>query len=83
MSVKTKIDGYDYYKSLPKEQQELITNVMISTMDMCNELMKDEIKYPIVFTESMAYNCFRDEMLGHMLNNEYYDFNTKTWNKLK
>lgn len=83
MSVKTKIDGYDYYKSLPEEQQDFLMNVMITTLGMCSEMLGDEIKYPIVFGESMGYKVFMWEMLGHALNDEYYDFNTKTWNKLK
>lgn len=76
-------DGKEYYDSLPKEQQELIYNVMLCTMDMCSELLQNEINRPIMFLESMAYKVCMWEMLDHMSNNEYYNFDKKTWEKLK
>ena len=72
-----KIDGGKYYKSLPEEEQNLIYNVMVTTIDMCNSLSND----PVIFTEAMAYRAFRNEMIGHMLNKEWYDPKDKCWKK--
>lgn len=46
----SKIEANKYYQSLPKEQQDLIMNVMLTTMDMCSQLIEEDI----VFPESMA-----------------------------
>lgn len=73
----SKITAAQYYRSLPKEQQELIDNVMLSTMDMCADLIGEAV----VFPEIMAYQCMRWEMLDHMLNDEYYDHRDRTWKK--
>lgn len=78
MNDMSKIKGYEYFRSLPKERQELIDNVMLSTMDMCSE-MTDQ---PIAFHETAAYQSLKWEMLGHMLNKEYYDHSDKTWKRL-
>ena len=72
-----KIEANKYYQSLPKEQQDLIMNVMLTTMDMCSQLIEEDI----VFPESMAYRAFRLEMLSHMLEDEYFDFKNKKWKK--
>ena len=69
----SKIDVDKYYQSLPKEQQDLITNVMLATMDMCSELLKENI----IFPEYMAYRVFKLKMLSHMLEDEYFDFKLK------
>lgn len=73
----SKIDADKYYQSLPKEQQDLITNVMLVTMDMCSELLKENI----IFPEYMAYHVFKLKMLSHMLEDEYFDFKNKNWKK--
>lgn len=71
----SEIEAEKYYLSLPKEQQKLIVDVMLTTMCMCSELTDE----PIVFFETMAYKVFRLEMLSHMLENEYYDYKEKVW----
>lgn len=73
----SKIDADKYYRSLPKEQQDIIMNVMLTTIDMCSELLEENI----VFPESMAYRVFKLEMLSHMLEDEYFDFKNKNWKK--
>lgn len=50
---------------------------MLTTMDMCSQLIEEDI----VFPESMAYRAFRLEMLSHMLEDEYFDFKNKNWKK--
>lgn len=72
----SKIDGMKFYKSLSKETQELITNVMFSTIDMCNELLDTKL----VFFEDVAYRAMRGEMLDHMLKSEWFDaLGDRTW----
>lgn len=73
----SKIDTDKCYQSLPKEQQDLIENVMLTTMDMCSELIEKNI----VFPEYMAYRVFKFEMLNHMMEDEYFDFKNKNWKK--
>lgn len=77
-SVKERLNGKNYYNSLPKETQSLITKVMLSTIDMCNELLSR--REHIVFFEDVAYQVLRDEMLNHMLKEEWFDsFGSQTW----
>lgn len=73
----TSIEAEEHYRSLPKEQQDLIMNVMLTTMDMCSELIEKNI----VFPEYMTYRVFKFEMLNHMLEDEYFDFKNKNWKK--
>ena len=73
--------GHKFIDTLTKEQLELITTVMLSTMDMCNSINVEFGDKPIYFTEDVAYKCFRSEMLGHLLQNEHFDFNEKKWVK--
>lgn len=63
-----KIDGYNYYNNLTPDQQKLIKNVMLTTIDMCNEMAGEDI----IFFEDAAIRSFMYEMLGRMINNEYY-----------
>lgn len=73
-----RIDAMKYYESLPKETQELITNVMFSTIDMCNELLDTKL----VYFEDVAYRVMRADMLEHMLNGEWFDaLGDRTWKK--
>ena len=77
MSFNTKRIGHDYLQNLPEDQQDLIDRVMLSTIDMCSEMIGEDI----IFTESAMYRAFKWEMLGHMLQDEYYDFKNKVWKK--
>ena len=74
----TRKESKKYFDVLSKEQQDLINKVMHTTMDMCSELIDENI----VFPEAVAYKVFKWEMLSHMMDNEYYDFKNKTWKKL-
>lgn len=66
----------EYYNSLPKETQSLITKVMFSTIDMCNEILDTKL---VVF-EDVAYKVMREEMLEHMINGEWFDaLGSRTW----
>lgn len=73
----------EYYQSLDKDKQELIDKVMLCTIDMCNALNCEIPKANIRFPEDMAYRVFRKEMLEHLLDNEYYDNNSNTWQQLR
>lgn len=76
----SKIDEFKNFESLPKETQKLITDVMLSTIDMCNELSDGYSK--IVFFEDMAYKVMRAEMLDHMHRNEWFDvLGDRKWKK--
>ena len=73
-----KLKGAEYYKSLDDKTKQLINNVMHSTVDMCN-MFNTEDNHPIMFYESAAWWAFRMEMLGHMLNDEFYNIRTNKW----
>ena len=76
----SKIDEFKNFESLPKETQKLITDVMLSTIDMCNELSDGYSK--IVFFEDTAYKVMRAEMLDHMHRNEWFDvLGDRKWKK--
>lgn len=76
----SKIDELKNFESLPKETQNLITDVMLSTIDMCNELSDGYSK--IVFFEDVAYRVMRAEMLDHMHRNEWFDvLGDRKWKK--
>ena len=45
---------------------------------MCN-LFNAEDNHPIMFYEGAAWWAFRMEMLGHMLNDEFYNVRTNQW----
>ena len=47
-------------------------------MSACSELAGQNI----MFTEDIGLNIFVRIVLGHMLEDEYYDINTKEWKKL-
>lgn len=72
-----RMDGREYLRSLPQEQQELLKNIIYTTIDMCSEIMGE----PIIFPEAVAYKVFVWETLSHVLKNEYFDFESKTWKK--
>lgn len=72
-----RIDGREYLRSLPQEQQELLKNTIYTTIDMCSEIMGEHIAFP----EAVAYKVFAWETLSHVLKNEYFDFESKTWKK--
>ena len=76
--IDLKIKGAEYYKSLDDDTRRLIDNVMFTTVDICNELNYED-NHPILFYEAAALCACRWEMLGHMLNNEYYDENLDKW----
>lgn len=67
----------EFFNSLPVEQQTLIDKVLLSTIDMSNELQNTDL----IFFEDVAYRLFRYEMLEHMLNDEFYDPKQKNWRK--
>lgn len=68
--------GQEYYDSLPKETQKLITNVMFSTIDICNEILGTKL----VAFEDVAYKVMREEMLERMINGEWFDaLGSRTW----
>ena len=73
-----KLKGAEYYKSLDDDTRRLIDKVMFTTVDICNELNHED-NHPILFYEAAAWRAFRWEMLGHMLNDEYYDGNLDKW----
>ena len=75
--------GREYYESLPKETQKLITSVFFSTIDMCSDLMTEteDKPMPIFFYEDVAYRVMKYEMLGHMLNDEMYNAKVRQWQK--
>ena len=77
--MKSRLESYNYYRSLPRVQQELIDAIIYTTMDMYSEFTDVDIE----FTEHMSYKAFKLDIIGHMLDNEYFDYNTKTWEQLK
>ena len=78
-TLELKKKGAEYFNSLDDKTKQLIINVMHSTIDMCNELNAEDKNIPIMFYEGAAYWAFRMEMLGHMLNNEFYNVRTNQW----
>lgn len=77
-TLELKKKGAEYFNSLDDETKQLIINVMHSTIDMCN-LFNAEDNHPIMFYEGAAWWAFRMEMLGHMLNDEFYNIRTNQW----
>ena len=76
----SKIDEYKRFETLPKETQKLITDVMLTTMDMCNELSDGYSK--IVFFEDVALRVMRAEILDHINKKEWFDvLGDRTWKK--
>lgn len=69
--------GEEYLDSLSKEQKELITKVVLTTMSACSEWTDTNI----MFTEDVGLRLFVNIVVGHMLEDEYYDVNTKEWKK--
>lgn len=67
--------GEEYLNSLPKDQKELITKVVLTTMSACSEWTDKDI----MFTEDVGLRLFVNIVVGHMLEDEYYDVNTKEW----
>ena len=67
--------GEEYLNSLPKDQKELITKVVLTTMSACSEGTDKDI----MFTEDVGLRLFVNIVVGHMLEDEYYDVNTKEW----
>lgn len=78
------INAKDFWNSLTKEQQLYLEDIMLSTMDMCNFIMKDDPNPPMIeFSDTKSYEIFRDQMLEHLLNKEYFDIREKQWKILK
>ena len=77
--MKSRLESYNYYRSLSRVQQELIDAIIYTTMDMCSEFTDVNLE----FTESMSYKAFKLDIIGHMLDNEYFDYKTKTWTIFK
>ena len=69
--------GEEYLDSLPKDQKDLITKVVLTTMSACSEWTDTNI----MFTEDVGLRLFVNIVVGHMLEDEYYDVNTKEWKK--
>lgn len=69
--------GEEYLNSLSKDQKELITKVVLTTMSACSEWADKNI----MFTEDVGLRIFVNIVIGHMLEDEYYDVNTKEWKK--
>ena len=69
--------GEEYLGSLPKDQKELITKVVLTTMSACSEWTDTNI----MFTEDVGLRLFVNIVVGHMLEDEYYDVNTKEWKR--
>ena len=70
--------GEEYLNTFTKEQQLIITNIVLTTMSACSEWTGQNI----MFTEDIGLKIFVRIVLGHMLEDEYYDINTKEWKKL-
>lgn len=70
--------GEEYLNTFTKEQRLIITNIILTTMSTCSELAGQNI----MFTEDIGLKIFVHIVLGHMLEDEYYDINTKEWKKL-
>ena len=77
-TINLKKKGAEYFNSLDNETKQLIINVMHSTIDMCNDFNVED-NHPIMFYEGAAWWAFRMEMLGHMLNDEFYNVRTNQW----
>ena len=77
-TLELKKKGAEYFNSLDDETKQLIINVMHSTVDMCNDFNVED-SHPIMFYEGAAWWAFRMEMLGHMLNDEFYNVRTNQW----
>lgn len=76
----TEQEVQDYYNNLPEETQKFITKVMLSTIDVCNSMLDG--KDAIIFFEDVAYKCMRNDILFHMLNEEWFDaLGDLTWKK--
>jgi hypothetical protein len=69
--------GEEYLDSLSKDQKDLITKVVLTTMSACSEWTDTNI----MFTEDVGLRLFVNIVVGHMLEDEYYDVNTKEWKK--
>lgn len=70
--------GEEYLNTFTKEQRLIITNIVLTTMSACSEWTGQNI----MFTEDIRLKIFVRIVLGHMLEDEYYDINTKEWKKL-
>ena len=70
--------GEEYLNTFTKEQRLIITNIVLTTMSACSELAGQNI----MFTEDIGLKFFVHIVLSHMLEDEYYDINTKEWKKL-
>lgn len=69
------IDGAKYYKSLDEKTKDLFTKVMMTTMDICSEMVGE----PIYFMESAAYTNMKYQVAQHIVKDEVYNFNEKKW----
>ena len=61
--------GEEYLNTFTKEQRLIITNIVLTTMSACSELAGQNI----MFTEDIGLKLFVHIVLGHMLEDEYYD----------
>ena len=75
-----KIDGKNYLESFDQSTQSLIKNIILATIDVCNEFHSDE---HLFFYEAVAYKVFYWLVMGHIKRDEYYDFKNNCWTKYK
>lgn len=69
------LQGKKYYDSLPDETKKIVDKVILTTFDSCMELFER----PFPFFETEAYKAMKFEILGHVAENENYDYVDKVW----
>ena len=74
----TRKEVIEYYNDLDDYMKIMIDEIMSSTMNLCSELLNE----PLYFKNSEDYDNFRIEMLYHLFNREYYDYDSKKWIKI-
>jgi hypothetical protein len=75
-----KIDGKKHFESFDPETRKLVENVILTTMDVCNEFGDGT---PLFFYESVAYSVFCWIVMGHLKRKEFYNFKENCWETVK
>ncbi len=68
--------GKKAYEEMDEQTKSLVSKVMFSTIDMINSFNPDS---PFFFYEAVAWRLFREEMLGHLKNNDDWHVEDKCW----